>query len=90
MDFEYSVIGPMYDVKPIRDNDGNITNSPTYKDGWHVNATGEVPESWLQFEIESPATPLRKNAVQDTRYFVFPGQEVFSNLLEDELSYMVF
>ena len=83
MSFQYSVIGPMYDITPIRDNEGNITNSPTYKDGWHVNAIGELPESWLQYEIPAPATPLRKNAVQDTRYFVFPDKDFFDTLLPE-------
>ena len=80
----------MYDVKPIHGSDGSVTNNPTYKDGWHVNAIGGVPNSWLQYEIPAPVTPLRKNAVQDTRYFVFPDQETFSNILEDELSYTGF
>lgn len=81
--FEYSAIGLVFDVKPVRDVQGNIVNTPTFQEGWHVNATGEVPESWLQYEIPAPETPLRKNAVQETRFFVFPDKYFFETLLPE-------
>jgi len=83
---EYSIIGKMYETPPTFDDNGNITNKPTYQSGFHVNARGEVPTEWEQYEIEAPATPLRIYQGGGTRFFVFPDQSTFEASLPDESS----
>lgn len=40
------------------DEDGNVITAPTVLDGWHVNYSGELPETWKQYTVE-PQNPVR-------------------------------
>jgi hypothetical protein len=77
---EYSIIGKMHDIAPEYNTEGELTNDPTYQSGFHVNARGEVPAEWEQYEIEAPTTPLRVYQGGVTRYFVFPDEDTFKKL----------
>lgn len=83
---EYSIIGKMYETLPTFDDDGDILTDGVLAEGWHVNARGEVPETWEQYEIESPVTPLRIYQGGGTRFFVFEDEAAFNELLPDEES----
>lgn len=40
------------------DEDGSVITPPEVLDGWHVNYSGELPESWEQYVV-SPVNPVR-------------------------------
>ena len=74
---EYSIIGKMYETAPTFDDEGNILTDGVLAEGWHVNARGEVPDTWEQYEIDAPVTPLRVYQEGGTRFFVFPDEAAF-------------
>lgn len=84
---EYNVIGII-----IRIIDNSDTENPTTEvlQGFHLNARGEVPESWLPFELTEanaqrlndnsfmpPTVPYRIYQEGVTRYFRFPDEQSF-------------
>jgi hypothetical protein len=40
------------------DDEGKVITAPTVLDGWHVNYSGELPETWKQYTVE-PQNPVR-------------------------------
>ena len=54
-----SIIGKIVDTSGTYDEEGNELTTTTYKQGWHVNTTSEVPE-WADYLCgPQPTTPVR-------------------------------
>jgi len=76
--YNLSIIGKIVDTPGTYDEEGNQLTAATYRQGWHVNTTSEVPE-WADYLCDpKPVTPVRIYAggVVPVCY-AFPSQEAF-------------
>ena len=58
-DHAVDVVGTIYNDDAVVDADGNVTQEPTAKPGWHVNAKFKSMPDVLKAAEITPATPAR-------------------------------
>jgi len=78
-----SIIGKIVDTQGTYDEEGNELTASTYKQGWHVNTTSEVPD-WSDYLCDpQPSTPMRVYAGDVTTVcYRFPDEDTFNELQE--------
>ena len=74
----YEVVGHVVTKAAVTDEQGEITEPAVIDDRCHVNAQGNVPDSWGEPVEPSPAFRIFANG--DTKFYRFDSLEEFRNI----------
>ena len=80
----YEIVGPVITKQAISDEQGEVVEPAEYDERCHVNAQGNVPDTWDAYQV-NPTTPMRKYVKGETLHYRFETLDEFRGIepLED-------